>query len=528
MSQMPDIKPQVNKEPDRDKKKAGLLARLFGGGASGGGTVGAGAFGGVGGAAAGGGLLATKAGLLALIMIGSAVAGGIGLVGYRLFGPGQEGGGNSENLSLFAPKPKEEKAADATAPKDGSSQSLNYLSQANTTPAAPAVAPDAATKDATAASAAPDAAASANGGAAAGSANGGAINAANGTAATGKMLKNVGKFGALSTSFGGGGAAVTGGAPGKSGSTGAELAAAAAKGGNAKGSGKGAAAQGGSARAAVGRRSNGALKQAFGTLADNRGAQTSYAGGRTYDGSAASNGNNIGSEGSAIGMPGVESGANNAQPKSLPGSANDSKQFTAPPTPNATDAAPWQGSINKARLLLGIAVALMLIAKLCAKIPGYGQLIVRAIAAIIAVMGGMIVMLGSQIAHGQYGQKLQGGMLTAAGAGLMIAAAGMAFGGDSKAPGADSDNPGASGMDTDGSVDSSSGGSGSGGGFTAGVNPFVLVGGGVALVGLAGSMMMPIKKYPSSDFPNGNVPDGKGFFGYRQLPSEQALKKMIA
>jgi hypothetical protein len=58
MSQMPDIKPEVNKVDDgSDRKKgSGLLGSLFGGGGAG-----SGAAGGLGGAAAGGGLLATKA-----------------------------------------------------------------------------------------------------------------------------------------------------------------------------------------------------------------------------------------------------------------------------------------------------------------------------------------------------------------------------------------------------------------------------------------------------------------------------------
>ncbi|MBI3566162.1 MAG: hypothetical protein HY079_13265 [Elusimicrobia bacterium] len=77
MAQMPEIKPEVNKEPERDKKRGGFLARLFGGGA-GGGTVGAG---GIGAGAGGGGLLATKTGMLAMLLVGTTVAGGIGMAG---------------------------------------------------------------------------------------------------------------------------------------------------------------------------------------------------------------------------------------------------------------------------------------------------------------------------------------------------------------------------------------------------------------------------------------------------------------
>src|ERR1700733_10510330 len=107
MSRMPKISPVVNKEKKRDKKKsAGLLARLFGGGGESAGIGGLGGAGagageglaGLGGAGAeggigavfGGGILATKAGLMALILVGTTVAGGIGVVGYNLFGPGAD------------------------------------------------------------------------------------------------------------------------------------------------------------------------------------------------------------------------------------------------------------------------------------------------------------------------------------------------------------------------------------------------------------------------------------------------------
>ena len=114
--QMPQIKAEVNKVDD-GKKKATGLAGLFGGGGSGA----AGGLGGLGaGSVGGGGLLATKAGMLALVLMGSAVAGGIGLAGYKMFGPGDadKAGGN---LTLFAAKPAQ--TADANGvekPGDGS------------------------------------------------------------------------------------------------------------------------------------------------------------------------------------------------------------------------------------------------------------------------------------------------------------------------------------------------------------------------------------------------------------------------
>ena len=100
---MPEIKAEVNKVDDGKKKAAGFLSTLFGAGGSGA----AGGLGGMGAGAAGaGGLLATKAGMLALIVMGSAVAGGIGLAGYKAFGSGDadKAGGS---FSLFASKPQQ-------------------------------------------------------------------------------------------------------------------------------------------------------------------------------------------------------------------------------------------------------------------------------------------------------------------------------------------------------------------------------------------------------------------------------------
>src|SRR5438270_13766354 len=92
----PEIKAEVNKEEPKDRGFFGnLLAKLGGGGATADAGLGAGGLGaggaGVGGLGAGaglgGGLLATKAGLIGLILVGTTVAGGIGVIGYKAFGP---------------------------------------------------------------------------------------------------------------------------------------------------------------------------------------------------------------------------------------------------------------------------------------------------------------------------------------------------------------------------------------------------------------------------------------------------------
>ena len=60
---MPEIKTEVNKLDEGAKKSSGLLALLFGGGG------GAGGLGGLGGGSGAGGMLATKAGLIALVVM---------------------------------------------------------------------------------------------------------------------------------------------------------------------------------------------------------------------------------------------------------------------------------------------------------------------------------------------------------------------------------------------------------------------------------------------------------------------------
>lgn len=529
MAQMPDIKPQVNREPEDEKKKGGgLLGRLFGGG-SGGGALGGGAgAGGFGGAAAGGGLLATKAGMLALILVGTTVAGGIGMAGYKMFGPGSEDGAGADNLQLFAPKPKQDASANGqAAPADGSSESLNALAKANRTPAAPAAAAAEAPKDAGAAGAAADDKAAKDAAAAKGDAPLNAMgNAGSGAS---KLLKNSANFKGFSSGFGG-----SGGGSGASASVaktgGPATEASAARNGATSGlKGKGAASNA-SSRAVAGRRANKALGQAFAARNDGRGAQSSYAAGRTFDGSAANNGGAIGPDAGAPGMDGPGDAAGQ-QPKSLPNTAANSNDYKAPPTPTPTDAAPWQNSINTARAILGVATLLLLVASMVSKVKPYGPMISKIIGFVVAGLGALVIALGAHIATGQYGQKLQGGVLAAAGAGLVLAGmmAGMA------------DNTNGKGA-TDGVNNSFSGtgdataGTDAGGtsAFDAkegtgimGMNPFVALGGGVGLIGLAGSMMVPLQKYPSQTFQNGNPPDDH-WFGYQELPSETALKKMVA
>jgi hypothetical protein len=255
-------------------------------------------------------------------------------------------------------------------------------------------------------------------------------------------------------------------------------------------------------------------------LANQKGAQSSYAAGQTYDGAAAG-GSNIGANGTPIGGPGAASGTGSAQPKSLAG-PNDSNTSQNIPTPPGEPMAPWQSQIQKAQMLIGLSVGLLLVAKMLAKTQ-YGKIITQVIAAVVAAIGLLVIAIGAAIAHGKYGQTLQGGMLAAAGTGLIIAAAAAAFGGDSKGDAKTTTGLNTNAPPTAGAAPDT--------GMMAGIDPFVLVGGGLALVGLAGTMMMKPNKYPASSANDPNWPKG-GLMGYQyengQTPSEAALKKLIA
>lgn len=145
----PGLKPEVMRRDEREKKGAGflpfLLSKLGLGGAGSGGVLGgAGGF--------GGGLLASKAGMMALVLAGSTVAAGIGM--FTSSGPRavKRIQGNMSGLG-FLPKAEPEggagsvsAGADAPAAKGGASQSLDYFAKGN--PPAVETAADQAVSDA--------------------------------------------------------------------------------------------------------------------------------------------------------------------------------------------------------------------------------------------------------------------------------------------------------------------------------------------------------------------------------------------
>ena len=521
---MPDIKPEVNKEPE---KKPGILSGLFGGGGGGSGAAG---IGGLGSSAAGGGVLATKAGLLALVLVGTTVAGGIGLVGYKVFGPG-ESDMAGQNIQLFSPKPKEAApdASAAAAPKDGNSASLDGFAKVNSGALrgdAPAVSEAAA--DETAASASSSAGS-------AGSSVSNAVAGAGGNGASTSMLKGTKKLGALSSAFGGGaGSAPSAGSSSKAGD--APSLAAAGKGGQLGGpintTGRGVAASNSrSIRAGV-RRSGGAKDQA--RFARNMGQQNQYSmrgAGQGFENSSPGiGGENIGGE-NTIGMGGAglalgwmgtavqgQEPLRTVEPGPWLAGALGLDLAGPPPTYDVT---PYAKEMQIAQLLLMLAAGILYYASTVAKAAKVDpDPVTKAASITLAIwlcraamaLGAVVAAIGLKIAGGEYDQKTQGLILGAAGAGIAVAAW-MALS-DSNMP---SESPALDGSGTMIPVEGAAPAFGSG---------VVMLGGGAALIGLVGNMLAPPKTCKSP------VPDDASQCTSMVLessgaPSEKALEEYL-
>ncbi|MBI5247106.1 MAG: hypothetical protein HY923_07985 [Elusimicrobia bacterium] len=422
---MPDIKSEVNKVDDGKKKSAGL-AGLFGGG---GGSA-AGGLGGLGaGAAGGGGLLATKAGVLALVLMGSAVAGGIGLAGYKMFGPGDadKAGGN---LSLFAPRPQAADPGAAAPSGDGTSASLDMMAQSaakdKAAEAAASGAPDAgAPTDKTAGDPAREAAAADAARREAEAKAAGAINSGGGNGAVGSMgkgLANVKKLGGLSSASGGGGSttAGSGNAAGRLGDNMANATRNGASSAFAKG-GPGAKTNsfGRSAVGGKGRGVNAQLRSVLGDQAKGK-AGSSYAAGRTYDGGAANNGGAIGPDGGMIGMDGAGDGRG-AQPKSVSGNqVRPNSEFEPPLTKPAETYSPYTKAAARAQMLMMMALVLGYIASKLDVGDPYTKAIRIVIGIVIMAIGAYIGVLAGQILAGKHSQGMLGSMVALTGVGAII------------------------------------------------------------------------------------------------------------
>lgn len=409
-SNLPEISVEAKRdEKDDEKKRSGLLGLLGWGGKGAAGWSGA-----LGGSGLGGGLLATKAGMIGLILVGSTLAGGIGVVGYKAFGPGSADRAGVKYTSLFAEKTKEQRDAEAAAEAkaNGESDSLNNFAKANAgalgKPEQPAASAEAAPTD----KAKQDAAAIAA--AASASAQKGQANNTNVGGNKATTLKSDKKFGELSK-IGGGGAA-------GSGASFASAGAAAPGHGRASAFSAGPAAglvKGGSAK---GRKFGGAMEQLKAQAGNTNRASMAGAGG-VFDGNGGTSGI-TGDKGGALGGAGLNGGSD-AHPTSSPGVGGDpaGNRFAQPPAAPPTNVTPWQAAINTAIMCVAGAALLLYMAGKVAKMPGYGTALAYIMCAVAAALGAFVTYLGSLIGGSFYGQHLQGQMFELAGGAIIVTAA---------------------------------------------------------------------------------------------------------
>lgn len=426
--QMPDIKPEVNREDDKKAPGGGFLSNLFGGGGAAGSA--GGAAGGAASAAAGGGLLATKAGLVAMVLIGTSVAGGIGLTGYRMFGPTAADRAGGGNIEVFSAKPRAAAPAEGGAAatgevaNGGASGSLDMMSQAagKDAPEEAKPAGDAAT-DATAASAAATQTA--------GTSNG-PINSGGGAAASAfRNLAGTKKLGELSKNFAGGGSAPSsGGASAKPVFDSTSFAAAKAGATSAMNRGGGAGVLGGRSaarRGATGGGNRGAMSQLRGV----NGANAGYSGGAhsAYDG-AGSNG--IGADGgSAITMEGAGAGGGAADKEIAANSAANENKMEYEDKREVPVDPPWQKDLDNIQMYMMLIMALVAAAAVienAESAPGVGTFFSKAAKYIIggAILAFSALMIAAankvRSGYGEFSQENAGNI------GMLVGVLGAAIG----------------------------------------------------------------------------------------------------
>ncbi|MBI5200399.1 MAG: hypothetical protein HY925_02335 [Elusimicrobia bacterium] len=424
----------VNRPQREEKKGAGFLANFLNkvglGGAAGetaGVSVGSASIGAAGGGGlAGGGILATKAGIVALIVAGTTVAAGIGVVGRNALS-GKGGGVTDGIYSLFPGKTGSGAAAGASGEISGSvpgaSSSLDYMAQAAKND--PYIGEQAATAEAGAAA----------GSASADAAAPGQVQAPNNSNAPANV--STARLGAkrnTMASFTGSGGAVGGGASmsarapetGQQGMTGS-------RGGRMVAMNRGMTSAGTGGRALVGNRGLRAGDQARSALLDGNRAGGSRnpsmaAAGRTFDGAAAPGG----MQSSAAGGPtaSMDGGVGNgARDRFTPSKTLDTRELPpVKPVEKEQDSTPYKTQMYIAVGALVVAMALMMWAgkvKDKAKaMPGVTPAdaaakaaelqmaamlhLAAAAAAAIALAMGVIIMTA-------YGQKVQGMILAGIG-----------------------------------------------------------------------------------------------------------------
>lgn len=497
---LPKINPEVTRE---EKKRSGLAALLlrFGIGTEAGtGAAGTGALGNLLGAGLSGGILATKAGIIGLLLVGTTVAGSLGVVAYKLFGPQASDRADSNfSQSLFSAKPQGSASMEGSGQSDGNSKSLQFLADANTKASGAEQPADAAS--ASPADAAPAAAASASVAPA-------GVKNDNVFGSTISKLKTDKQFGGLSK----GAASGSAGSISLPGGGGASNASLLASGKNANLAGMSASRAGTGGMQNLRARSLGgsAFKQLGAVRKDNVGATSSQAGGRTYDANSQAP---SGPEAAPYSPAGTEPTMTDKNPSVNPGGGSQGQFPNEVPTVAGKNVTPWQAAINTAMLaIMGAGVLLMAAGKLAkmASTVAMAKAIVVIMCVLAAALGAWVVSLGAQIGGGKYGQPLQGGLLSMAG-GMIIATAGIMSYAAISTKGEEVDAWAKEALSGD-------------------MNVLMMLCGGAALAATAWAYMAPKKSYDSGLFKDGRPPDYDHSYEAAQVtpPSQGILDRYLA
>ncbi len=422
-------------------------------------------------AATSGGILATKAGVVALALAGTTIAGGVGWLGYKVLGPGP-GDKAHAHFQVFQPRPAQSASGNAQGGNKNSQNSgqssLGDLSSANQGAMGEAAAPSAAQGPLVAATVGPK------------SPNLGKAFGGKGPKVMPK-LAGAGKIGQLSNLNASGSAA-----PAKSAAPVHAIAANGLAGGVGSGAPHGAVAGRGFG-------SSGGGGPGFRAM---NGAGTNYGGGLGPN-NVPGTGLFDGSHASGLGLPsgsgagGLGSGASTQ----FPNASTYGGQFSPQGgnqmgnTGNGNNVTPWQGAINMATMLSLLAAGLMVAAYRVSQSTtlavGTRNIILAVLGSVIAAVGGFIAYLGSQIAGGQFGQSFQGGAFTLAGTFIALSGAAVAAGGFM------------GGFSSDGSATD---------GMSGAMTGIFMGCGAVGLLSAMAGYLMPGQQYPATMF-YGNPPD---------------------
>jgi len=428
----PDIRPDVNKE---EKKSSGFWSGLFsflsrnpvvmeGGESAAEDAGGEGFLQSLSRLGFGSGVLATKAGVIAVALAGGTLASGVGYMGYKAMHQAPGAAGVHSFWPFAAPPSSSAGAAGAAGQASGSGSalgggqaedSLASLRAANPAAARAALARNSAA-GARAGAAAARAAAAGSSGAAGGAGGSG------GAGAHGIPSLNDNGFKSGDWRIGGGG----GGGGTFAASKGAPSAGRKAASVGAFGAGHSLADL-----AKTGMRGLG-LGGAVGQARQVNGEMTNpgYGGGASrYDTGGTSGGGtpigaSAGTSNGGTGTGGSGSGAGSAGSPTNGGSNN--QQYGAPPTPTAgASAAPWQGMLQMAMMLAFVAALLIFIANKAKDAAWGGTTLAMVLAGIAALLGIIEITLGASI--GSQGQQAIGSMLTLSGGLLAASAVAMVF-----------------------------------------------------------------------------------------------------